>query len=179
MRDKEFLDTILSREVIEKLIKEEGLLGDFIDLDTQLTPNGFDLTAARVFEFSSPAALDFSNKERVLPQTQAIEPGKAKQEDRFGWWELKKGCYKILTNETVKLPNDLIAVAFSRSSLLRMGAFVQTAVWDAGFCGRSEFILVVENTFGLRLKQNARIAQLVFFRAAKTQRGYNGVYKNL
>ena len=179
MEDKERLVAILNKEAIRRLVEEQGLLSGFIDLNTQLTPNGFDLTVAQIFEFKSPGALDFSNKERNLPETIQLRPRKLKQKDKFGWWKLKKGCYKIMTNEIVKLPNDLIAVAFSRSSLLRMGVFVQTAVWDAGFVGRSEFMLVVENASGLRLKQNARVAQLVFFKAAKTTQGYQGIYQNL
>ncbi len=179
MEDKERLVVILNKEAIGRLVEEQGLLSGFIDLNTQLTPNGFDLTVAQIFEFKSCGALDFSNKERNLPETIQLRPRKLKQKDKFGWWKLKKGCYKIMTNEIVKLPNDLIAVAFSRSSLLRMGVFVQTAAWDAGFQGRSEFILVVENKAGLRLKENARVAQLVFFRTAKTTQGYQGIYQNL
>ena len=90
---------------------------------------------------------------------------------------MKKGAYKILTNETVNLPNDLVALAFPRSSLLRMGAFIENAIWDAGFRGRSEFILVVENPFGIKLKQNCRVNQLLFFKISETE-GYNGIYKD-
>ena len=179
MADKERNYFILSREDIVRLIKKRGLVSGFINLDTQLTPAGFDLTVARIFAFRSCGALDFSNKERMLPEVIEVKPKKEKQKDKFGWWKLKKGCYKIITNETVRLPNDLMAVAFSRSSLLRMGVFVQTAVWDAGFIGRSEFMLVVENTAGLRLKQNARVAQLLFLRTAKTKKGYRGIFQNL
>ncbi|MBM3254989.1 MAG: deoxyuridine 5'-triphosphate nucleotidohydrolase [Candidatus Omnitrophica bacterium] len=176
MKNKEF---VLSREIIEELIKEKGLVSNFIDLKTQLTPGGFDLTVAKIFSFSSGGVLDFSNKERSLPKATEVKPKKVNKKDKFGWWNLKKGCYKVVTNEVVSLPNDLMAIAFSRSSLLRMGVFAQNAVWDAGFEGKSEFMLVVENTFGLRLKENARVAQLVFLRTAKTNKGYQGIYKNL
>ena len=57
---------MLNRKEIKKLIESRELIKGFIDLETQLAPNGFDLTAASVFEFDSPGALDFSNKERVL-----------------------------------------------------------------------------------------------------------------
>ena len=105
-------------------------------------------------------------------------PQKEKPEDEFGWWNLKEGAYKIRTNETVNIPNDLTAISFPRTSLLRMGAFTQNGVWDAGFKGKSEFILVVENPNGIRLKQNARITQLIFERINKTDKGYNGIYKS-
>ena len=58
-----------------------------------------------------------------------------------------------------------------------MGAFTQTGVWDAGFKGKSEFILVNENSQGLRLKQNARIIQLIFIKINQTNLGYQGIYQ--
>ncbi|MBI2447663.1 MAG: deoxyuridine 5'-triphosphate nucleotidohydrolase [Candidatus Omnitrophica bacterium] len=169
---------MLNREELEKLIKEQGLVTDYINLDIQLTPNGFDLTVGNVYGFDTAGALDFSNKERIVPEGKEILPQKEKPGDKFGWWNLKKGAYKIRTNEIVNIPNDLIAISFPRTSLLRMGAFTQNGVWDAGFKGKSEFILVVENPNGLRLKQNARITQLIFERINKTDKGYNGIYKS-
>ncbi len=170
---------MLNREEIKKLILEKNLVKDCIDLDTQLTPNGIDLTAGKVYEFASPGVLDFSNKERLLPECRQVVAEKLKSEDRFGWWVLKKGCYKVVTNETVTLPRNLIGVAFSRSSLLRMGAFVENGVWDAGFSGRSEFILVVENPQGMRMKENSRVIQLLFMPINETGQGYNGIFQHL
>lgn len=167
----------LSRQEILWRIQKENLIQDFIDLEVQLTPNGFDLTCGWVYEFDSAGAIDFSNRERLIPQGCQILPQKKSPEDKFGWWQLKQGIYKIKTNEIVNLPFDLIALAFSRSSLLRAGAFTQHGVWDAGFKGRGEFILAVENPFGLQLKQNARIAQLIFLPITKTNKGYQGMYQ--
>jgi len=170
---------MLNRQEIEKLIKDKELITGYVDLETQLTPNGFDLTVADIFEFEAPGALDFSNKERKVPEGKKTAPKKQKPGDKFGWWELKSGVYKIRTNEVVNLTNDLIALAFSRTSLLRMGAFTQHGVWDAGFRGRGEFVLVVGNQQGIKVKQNARVAQLVFTKINETARGYEGIYKGL
>jgi dUTP pyrophosphatase len=169
---------MLNKAQIKKLIEEKKLIEDAVDVDTQLTPNGFDLTAANIYEFISAGSLDFSNKERVLPTTRELEPRKRAAEDKFGWWNLPRGVYKVKTKETINMPNDLTALAFTRTSLLRMGAFTQNGAWDAGFCGKSEFILAVENPFGIHLKQNSRVVQLVFFTVSETE-SYNGIYKNL
>jgi len=170
---------MLNHHEIEELIKSKALIKDYIDLDTQLTPNGFDLTVGQVFEFDACGALDFSNKQRLVPQGKEIPPEKESPADKFGWWNLNPGAYRIRTNETVSLPADLIGIAFSRTSLLRMGCFTQNGVWDAGFKGRSEFILVVGNPAGLKLKQNARVVQLTFSRINEVRKGYQGVYQNL
>jgi dUTP pyrophosphatase len=170
---------MLNREEIEKLIKENNLVEGYIDLDTQLTPNGFDLTAGSIYEFTASGSLDFSNKERQVPECRQIPAQKLNPGDKFGWWLLKPGIYKLKTNEAVNLLPDLTALAFSRTSLLRMGAFTQHGVWDAGFKGKGEFIFMVGNPAGIKLKQNARVAQLVFFRINQTGHSYKGIYQNL
>lgn len=169
---------MLNKHEIKERVLSRELIQGYIDLDIQLTPNGFDLTAASVFEFNEAGALDFSNKERIIPVGKEIAPKKRLPEDKFGWWNLKKGTYKIKTNETVNLTNDLIALAFSRTSLLRMGCFTQHGVWDAGFKGKGEFVLVVDNPEGVSLKQNARIAQLIFMSINEIDKGYSGIYQN-
>lgn len=169
---------VLNKENLRKFILERNLIKNYINLDKQLTPNGFDLTVEAIFEFSSWGALDFSNSQRVVPQGRSILPKKAKPEDKFGWWELKPGGYKVRTNEVINLPLNLIALAYPRTSLLRMGAFVQNGVWDAGFKGKGEFILVVENSYGVRIKENARIVQLVFLKIEPTE-PYSGIYQDL
>ena len=168
---------MLNDEEIKRQIREKGLIKDFIHLETQATPNGFDLTVNKIFEFNGAGALDFSNKERQIPAEKELAHKFKNPGDKFGWWNLNKGAYKVKTNECVSLPNDLVAVAFPRSSLLRMGAFTQTAVWDAGFRGISEFILIVNNPNGIRVKQNARIVQLVFLKINEVAQGYQGIYQ--
>lgn len=170
---------MLNRNEIAKLIQEINLIEKYIDLETQLTPNGFDLTCAGISSFEVSGALDFSNKERKIPEGKEVLPQKENPQDKFGWWKLSKGAYKIKTNEIVNLPDNLIALAFSRTSLLRMGAFTQHGVWDAGFKGKGEFVLVVENPSGIRIKENARVAQLIFVPINQTSQGYEGIYKNL
>lgn len=169
---------MLNKKEIENLINDEKLIEGYINLEKQLTPNGFDVTAGEIFKIDSAGCVDFSNKERVLPETTAVEPVKRKEDDKFGWWKLLPGAYKVRTNETVNIPNTLVALGLTRTTLLRMGAFIQNGVWDAGFCGRSEFLLVVQNPNGIEIKQNARVFQLIFFPVDETEH-YQGIYKNL
>ncbi len=167
---------MLNKREIRDYIEQCNLVEHYIHLETQLTPNGFDATVGHIFAFDEAGSLDFSNRERSLPKTREIPLCRDNPEDSYGWWDLEQGVYKVKTNETVNLPADLIALAFTRTSLLRMGACTHHGVWDAGFSGKSEFILVVANSHGLRLKQNSRVVQLVFQRVAETER-YDGIYQ--
>jgi dUTP pyrophosphatase len=58
-----------------------------------------------------------------------------------------------------------------------MGLSVPTAVWDAGYGGRGEGLLVVSNPHGVRLQRGARIAQLVLFQLSGPTTGYAGRYQ--
>lgn len=167
---------MLNRGQIERLIEEGDLLEGFPHLETQVQPHGFDVTVGEIFEFSGRGRIDFSNDEREMPDTKNINLEKKNKSDEYGWWDLDRGAYKVRTNERVNLPNDLIALGFPRSSLMRMGAFAQNAVWDAGFSGKGEFILVVENEEGVEIKENARVVQLVFIPVERAEKGYDGKY---
>lgn len=169
---------MLNKNEIKKLIEEDKLVEGYMSLDKQLTPNGIDLTVDKISKFKKAGSLDFSNKERMIPESEEITPVKKNKEDKYGWWELQAGIYKIKTNEAVNLRNDLIALAFSRTSILRMGCFTSHGVWDAGFSGKGEFTLSVQNPEGVAIKQNARIAQLVFYKIGETE-GYQGIFKDI
>lgn len=159
---------VLGSEEIKRRI-ERGLIRDFIDLNIQLQPNGFDCTLRAVKKFRSAGRIDFENIERTLPETEEIEFRE--------WVYLPQGVYKAVLNEIVKLDDDLMAIAKPRSSLLRCGADVITAVWDAGYEGRSEVCIAVQNPHGIWLKRNARIVQLIFIKLCSKTQKYSGAYK--
>jgi len=123
-----------------------------------------------VHRFISAGCLDFDNRERRISNTE-----KMPFDDEI---RLAEGAYKIVFNEYVKIPVDAAAFCFPRSSMLRCGASIHCAVWDPGYEGRSEALLVVYNKHGLRLKKNAKIGQLVFVQLSEPAKDvYAGVYK--
>ncbi len=167
---------MLNRGEIKKLIEQEGLVENYPHLETQLQPNGFDITVDEIHRFTETGRLDFSNSERKIPKTHGIEPEKENKEDKYGWWKLEEGTYKVKTNERFNMPRDVAGIVFPRSSLLRMGCTTETGVWDAGFVGKAEFLLMVKNKDGVEIKENARIAQLLFVPINEVEEGYRGVY---
>ncbi len=156
------------KEIREKI--EKGLITEYIDLEKQIAPQGFDLSVESIHKFLGPGRVDFSNKERIVPETEEI---KWKEDEVF----LEKGVYKIRSKERVELPSDIMGIARPRSTVLRCGSTVQTGVWDAGFKGKSEFLLIVGDN-GLKLKKFARVIQIVFFKINKVEKEYDGIYKN-
>ena len=162
---------MLNDQAIRKLIEEKELITNYIDLDKQIQPSGFDLSLESIEQFFGGGAVDFSNEERVIAETFPMNT------NFEGWYTLEQGCYKVVYNEVVKMPLDIAAIARTRSTLLRNGATVGTAVWDPGYQGRSSSLLTVHNPQGIQIKKNARIAQLVFYNTGEVGRGYTGVYQ--
>ncbi len=67
------------------------------------------------------------------------------------------------TMEYVRLPNNLTAFVEGRSSIGRMGLFIQNAGWvDPGFEGEITLELYNANQLPIRLKSGRRVCQLVF-----------------
>jgi dUTP diphosphatase len=164
---------VLSKEQIrDRILAEPALVGDFLDLDAQLQPNGFDLTLQEVSRFLGSGTLARGNAGRILPELAPLPVG------QDGFYELPPGAYHVAYNEVVNLPTDLMALGRPRSSLNRSGVTVHTAVWDAGYHGRSTSLLVVANPGGFRIEPGARLTQLVFLGLSQPAReGYRGAYQ--
>lgn len=167
-------DGVLSRQDIEALLDAvPPLLDNMPDRNEQLQSNGVDITVERVSRFVGAGYLGRTNVERVLPQTEDL----SYDEDETLY--LAPGAYQVRFNETVNLPPWLMAYARPRSSLLRSGVALHTAVWDAGYSGRGMSLMVVYHPAGFRLARDARICQLVFHcLTAETSAAYAGTYLN-
>ncbi|RLE72456.1 MAG: deoxyuridine 5'-triphosphate nucleotidohydrolase [Thermoprotei archaeon] len=163
---------ILSKQEILEMIKSEPpLVKDFIDLEIQLQPAGIDLTLRQVFNIKDKGQLDFTNDERIIPKREKLTFNSQ------GWVFLPPGEYLVQYNEIIQLPLNIAALGKPRSSLLRMGATVFSAVWDPGYKGRGFGLLVVFNKHGISLKKNSRILQLSFLKlSTKVREGYKGLY---
>lgn len=164
---------MLSRtEILELLKAVPPIVDDMFDGMEQVQPNGVDLTVKSIARFSSDGTIGSTNKSRVLSNTNIIDFNEA------GMVDLSPGCYLLVHNELVNLPNNIMALARPRSSLLRCGVAIHTAVWDAGYSGRSQSLMVVYNQHGFRLEQNARVVQLVFFPlSSAVSEGYSGIFQ--
>ena len=83
------------------------------------------------------------------------------------------------TMEFIKLPNDMIAFVEGRSSVGRMGLFIQNAGWvDPGFEGRITLELYNANALPIELESGRRICQLVFGTMDKASlKPYRGKYQ--
>lgn len=83
------------------------------------------------------------------------------------------------TKETIRLPDDLTAFVEGRSSIGRIGLFIQNAGWvDPGFEGTITLELFNANRLPIRLQEGRRVCQLVFARLDRAaENPYSGKYQ--
>lgn len=168
----------LNRDNIRELIinPPEGqlpLVEGWASLEEQIQPSGIDFRLFRIDRLLTAGQMGINAEDRVLPDSESLQFG----DD--GWVSLEAGSYVVTFSEIVNIPLDLMALALPRSSLLRSGVSLPTAVWDPGYRGRSQALLTVHNPAGYKIQQYSRLMQMIFFRLSNpTAEGYSGRYQD-
>ena len=93
-----------------------------------------------------------------------------------GHYELEPGAYFVELNEVATIPKDAIGILLPRSTLLRNGLDVRTALFDPGYSGQPKVMLVCHRPS--RVQRFARIGQLVIIKSDVVfSSQYNGQYQ--
>lgn len=145
------------------------LLDGLVDEGTQTSVHGVDLTVGRIEELTEQGRIDFDNSSREVPRGRELEVD--------GEVTLDPGAYRVTYNEMVEIPLDHVGVILPRSSLMRSGAVIYSALWDAGYEGRGQGLLRVMNPHGLVMEEDARVGQLFLLEAEPGDEGYDGIYQ--
>lgn len=133
--------------------------------DSQVQPNGVDLTLGAVFEQVEAGRIERGDK---------TVGAREERDPEDGTYALEPGAYVVEYGERVAVPDGHIGFIYPRSSLLRNSCMLDTAVWDAGYEGRGEGLLEVHHA--IELAAGARIAQFVLAEAAHEET-YEGDYQ--
>ena len=160
---------ILSDKTINELLKTGELVVEPISPD-QVQPASIDIRLGRYFlkvdenniecmNMSTPIKyIEFEADEVIIPPHSFL---------------------LATTMEYIKLPNNLTAFVEGRSSIGRMGLFIQNAGWvDPGFEGEITLELYNANRLPIKLQSGRRICQLVIAKMDQTaENPYRGKYQ--
>ncbi len=138
--------------------------------DYQLQPASVDVRLGNTFSIveDTPAGIvnmdDSISYKAIVTDTYILMPGQ---------------FVLATTMEYFKLPDGLTAFVEGRSSLGRMGLFIQNAGWvDPGFEGEITLELFNANRCAIELRAGRRVGQMVFARMDKpASRPYRGKYQ--
>lgn len=164
----------------------------------QVQPNGVDLTVTAVLEPTEPGRIDRGSKHvarrrEVTPVAESAdadstndtdgasgdsdssgEPAEDAGEDDADLYRLEPGGYVLQYGERLAVPSGHVGFVLPRSSLMRNGATLETAVWDAGYEGRGEGLLQVHHP--IEIRSGARVGQFVLAQADH-EGTYDGTYQ--
>ena len=160
---------ILSDKTLTKMLEEGTLVAEPIE-PAQIQPASIDIRLGNTFSIvkdSSTGIINLADKieyETIETDTYVLLPGQ---------------FVLATTMEYFELPDDLTAFVEGRSSLGRMGLFIQNAGWvDPGFNGEITLELFNANRCAIELKAGRRVGQLVFAKMdEKALNPYCGKYQ--
>lgn len=144
---------ILSDRTIHNYIDRGELVIEPLEKD-QIQPASVDIRLGRNY-----LKLD-ENKFEAMSMTNEISYVQFEQDEII----IPSNSFLLATTmEYIKLPCDLTAFVEGRSSIGRMGLFIQNAGWvDPGFEGEITLELYNANRLPIKLESGRRICQLVF-----------------
>ena len=160
---------ILSDKTIQKMLEEKTLRISPLEPE-QIQPASVDVRLGDTFssvEDSSTGIIDLEHEikyKTIKTDTYVLLPGQ---------------FVLATTKEYFVLPDDLTAFVEGRSSLGRMGLFIQNAGWvDPGFRGEITLELYNANRCAIELKAGRRVGQLVFAKMDQAAKNpYRGKYQ--
>lgn len=160
---------ILSDRSLREMLKDGSLIVDPLS-EESLQPASIDLRLSHRFlkvqeESQATLRLDAPPQYIAIEREELVLP--------------PQSFLLASTMERLKLPQDLTAFVEGRSSIGRMGLFVQNAGWvDPGFEGDLTLELYNANRQPILLRAGRRICQLVFTRMDRPPiRSYQGKYQ--
>ena len=162
---------ILSDKTIKKQIEEKKLIVKDLSPEA-IQPSSIDLTLgpdALILKYwDSKGVLDLDSKlehQKISSQNEMIIPAHS--------------FVLATTKEFIELPSDLSGFVEGRSSVGRMGLFIQNAsVVGPGFKGKLTLELYNANILPIRLKVGRRICQLILFQMDQAaEKPYQGKYQ--
>jgi len=165
---------ILNDKTIKKYLEEKILVIEPLE-NYQIQPSSVDLRLGYDFLIypDEIEILDVKDKS-FLEKMKKIE---VKKED--GFIVQPKQFILATTIEYVKLPDFLTAFVEGRSSLGRLGLFIENAGWvDAGFEGNITLEFYNANSRPIKIYPEMRICQLVFAKMVEpAENPYRGKYQ--
>ena len=160
---------ILSDKTLIKMLENKELVVEPIEKE-QIQPASIDIRLGNTFSIVEDTSTGIINLENEI---------KYKTITSDTYILLPNQFVLATTMEYFDLPDDLTAFVEGRSSLGRMGLFIQNAGWvDPGFKGEITLELYNANRCAIELKAGRRVGQLVFAKMDdKALNPYNGKYQ--
>ena len=140
----------------------------------QVQPNAVDLTIDKVWSLENGVfMLDGDSKHSL--QRREVHPI-VRQTDGIEVFRLKEGTYVVEFDQKVEIGASEAGIVVSRSTLMRNGVWLESALYDSGYRGHMHAGLTVAKGIEFIFPRHERLAQFLCFEA-EALRQYDGIYQ--
>ena len=145
-------------------------------------PSGLDLRLGNIFYLEAERDVDYGliDGEKILPEHKPVKPmllQVGKDDYVSGWNLLPQQPYIAQVKEQIKIGDKNAQFYLPRSTLLRAGVNVYTALGDLGYNGHLSFLIINHGPRPFFIQTGERFAQLVDFEVRDGGNSYNGDYQ--
>lgn len=148
--------------------------------ENQYQPAGIDLRLGRVFELDETKLRGIFDGTKLNSELKEIKPGLQSSLDGKsfnGWLFEPNKPYIVEVENKIEISKDSAQFYLPRSTLLRNGVTIETALGDPGYKGHLRFLLVNHRGNGYFLEKGERFAQLIDIQVKDSITEYDGDYQ--
>ena len=150
--------------------------------DEDYQPSGLDLRLGKVFclNFKEDEKYGLIDGKKYLPEHKYIRPTlmKCRDDDYVAGWDLQPNKpYICQVVNQIKIGEKNAQFYLPRSSLLRAGVNVYTALGDLGYNGHLSFLVINHGLKPFFIGVGERFAQLIDFEVKGGSESYDGDYQ--
>jgi deoxycytidine triphosphate deaminase len=165
---------VLGQKTIKNLIKEIKLVEGLGKRDLENPEGaGLDIRLGEIFKISGESFLGVEKRDTVDHKSVAKYNPKKSEVCTIQPGEF----YLMQTVEKVNLPEDILAIPYPRSTLLRSGVLPLMTQVAPGYCGPLNFGLKNMGNCPFKVELGARVAHIIFYEISGKGSAYRGQWQ--
>ena len=145
--------------------------------DKDYQPSGLDLRLGKVYEIEDEMPCGIVDGQKHVPHHIEIEPKKFHKYNCYGWRLELEVPYILEVDSQIKIGNSNAQFYLPRSTLLRCGITLHTALGDLGYNGHLSFLAINHRLEDFYISKGERFAQLIDFDVKGGSESYDGDYQ--
>lgn len=128
-------------------------------------PSGIDLRLGDLYEKVAPdGKVGLFGDKKKLPDHKRVSLSKGVGDDGKtydGFWLQPNTVYSVRVDGKMSIPNTVVQQYFARSTIMRLGLILTTALGDNGYNGVLEFLITNNCDYSIFLTKGVRFCQMV------------------
>lgn len=146
--------------------------------ESDYQPSGLDLRVEKVYIITEDVPSGIIDGIKVIPEHSEIKPKDYPEYNFENCWKIEYNKpYIFEVQKQITIGKNNAQFYLPRSTLLRQGVNVYTALGDTGYTGHLSFMVINHRKGDFYISKGERFAQLIDFQVQDTDKEYDGDYQ--